>query len=155
MPIGGHVSLIGTLRSRLTRNDSWEATITTWIEAGEQAKNLAADVREFPHPERRTRAGVEVRVRRPGRSEQVQLILVNEGAEPVDLTVADAYQPGRTKSYRVRPGKSVVHNAKLDANNGWYDLTVTAAQDTAYLRGVAGHVETGRVSTSDPAFGAR
>ena len=33
------------------------------------------------------------------------------------------------------------------------DMSVTAAGDPGYLRRLAGHVETGRPSISDPAFG--
>lgn len=41
----GHVSLTWTLRSHLT--DGWEVSVTTWQEAGEQMRTLAADVRDF------------------------------------------------------------------------------------------------------------
>lgn len=41
----GRVSLTWTLRFRLT--GGWKASLTTWLEAGEQMKTLAADVREF------------------------------------------------------------------------------------------------------------
>lgn len=34
-----------------TRSDAWQASITTWLEGGEQMSNLAADLREFlPSP---------------------------------------------------------------------------------------------------------
>jgi phospholipase C len=39
-------------------------------------------------------------------------------------------------------------------SNGWYDLAVTSDHDHAFLRRLAGHVETGRPSTSDPAIAA-
>ena len=41
------------------------------------------------------------------------------------------------------------------SGHGWYDLSVTSDQDDAFLRRLAGHVETGRPSTSDPAIAAR
>ncbi|TDD67563.1 hypothetical protein E1298_39270 [Actinomadura rubrisoli] len=44
---GGHVSLGWTLQRWLTRADSWQATLTTWIEAGEELAALASDVRAF------------------------------------------------------------------------------------------------------------
>ncbi|WTW98215.1 DUF6228 family protein [Streptomycetaceae bacterium NBC_01309] len=53
---GGHVGLTWTLRPRLTRDAPWESTVTTWIEAGEQAKNLAADIRDFLALEHRDHA---------------------------------------------------------------------------------------------------
>ncbi len=43
---GGHVSLTWTLRPWNSR-DTWEASITTRQEAGEQMAALAADVRHF------------------------------------------------------------------------------------------------------------
>lgn len=50
---GGHVSLTWTLRPWSSRSDSWQATVTTWLEAGEQMSNLAADLNEFlPMPRR-------------------------------------------------------------------------------------------------------
>jgi phospholipase C len=36
---------------------------------------------------------------------------------------------------------------------GWYDLTVTSSSDPAFVRTLAGHVEDGRPSCSDPALG--
>jgi hypothetical protein len=44
---GGHVELRWTLRSWASRQDSWEASVTTWLEAGQQMTMLAADVRAF------------------------------------------------------------------------------------------------------------
>jgi hypothetical protein len=48
---GGHVGLTWTLRPWRTSIDSWSASVTTWLEAGEQMSNLAADVRHFLHLE--------------------------------------------------------------------------------------------------------
>lgn len=43
---GGHVQLNWTLLPTLI-SPSWQATVTTWIEAGEQMSALAADTRSF------------------------------------------------------------------------------------------------------------
>ncbi|WRZ87764.1 DUF6228 family protein [Streptomyces sp. NBC_01007] len=44
---GGHVGLTWTLRPWRTSVDSWDASVTTWLEAGEQMSALATDVRHF------------------------------------------------------------------------------------------------------------
>ncbi|WP_269855995.1 DUF6228 family protein [Streptomyces sp. RPT161] len=44
---GGHVALTWTLIPWTTRQDAWEASVTTWLEAGEEMSALAADLREF------------------------------------------------------------------------------------------------------------
>jgi phospholipase C len=36
---------------------------------------------------------------------------------------------------------------------GWYDLVVSVSQDSTFEHRLAGHVETGRDSFSDPALG--
>ena len=41
---------------------------------------------------------------------------------------------------------------RLDEFFGWYDLIVTVAGDAAFKYRLAGHVETGRDSFSDPAL---
>jgi hypothetical protein len=43
----GHVELRWTLRPRVSRQDSWEASVTTWLEAGQQMTMLTADIRAF------------------------------------------------------------------------------------------------------------
>ncbi|GAA4969165.1 phospholipase C, phosphocholine-specific [Yinghuangia aomiensis] len=95
-------------------------------------------------------AGAEIRARRNGKSEKIQLVITNEGTETLQLEVKDAYNARQSASFRLRPGQQAVHNAHLGDSNGWYDLAVTAPGDPAYLRRFAGHVETGRPSTSDP-----
>ncbi|MBD0843774.1 DUF6228 family protein [Streptomyces sp. TRM68416] len=44
---GGHVGLTWTLRPWPRAAGGWTASVTTWLEAGEQLSALAADVRHF------------------------------------------------------------------------------------------------------------
>ncbi|MGF1428955.1 phosphocholine-specific phospholipase C [Kitasatospora sp. LaBMicrA B282] len=97
-------------------------------------------------------AGVELTTRHTGASGQVQLVLTNHGSTPVRLTVTDAYGNDHPARHQLRPGASLTHTAHPKHSNGWYDLSVTSDQDPGYLRRLAGHVETGRASTSDPAI---
>jgi phospholipase C len=96
--------------------------------------------------------GAEVAAQQDGRSGQVTLVLSNNGKKPVRLTITDAYGNDRLATYSLEPGDSVDHVANTGKSHGWYDLSVTSDQDSAYLRRSAGHVETGQPSTSDPAI---
>jgi hypothetical protein len=44
---GGHVGLTWTLRPWPKAAGGWSASVTTWLEAGEQIASLAADIRHF------------------------------------------------------------------------------------------------------------
>jgi phospholipase C len=97
--------------------------------------------------------GGEVEARyEPSRS-SMGLILHNDGPGPLTIEVADAYAPGRARTHRLAPGARVEDAWPIAGNGHWYDLTVTAAEDARFLRRLAGHVETGRPSLSDPALG--
>jgi phospholipase C len=39
---------------------------------------------------------------------------------------------------------------RLEGSHGWFDLSVSCVEAPLYLRRFAGHVETGKASTSDP-----
>jgi phospholipase C len=101
-------------------------------------------VRQF----RGAAAGPEVSVRCDGAD--LTLVLTNGGGTPVRLTVKDAY--GRRSATRLlRPGARVVEHVDTGRSNHWYDVSVVSDHDAKFLRRLAGHVETGRPSTSDPA----
>ncbi|HEV2634861.1 MAG TPA: phospholipase C, phosphocholine-specific [Actinocrinis sp.] len=97
-------------------------------------------------------AGPEVGARHFADSCLVELTLTNHGAEPARLTVADSYGNQEPITYTVRPGATALLAVNPKRSNGWYDVSVTSAQDKTFLRRLAGHVETGRPSTSDPAI---
>ena len=101
-----------------------------------------------------THAGPEVAASQVGRNAEIRLVLSNNGPGTVQLTVSDAYGNGHPQTFRLRPGTSTVHSIDLRPGHGWYDLTVVSAQDGGFLRRLAGHVETGKPSISDPAIGA-
>ncbi|MDH6140332.1 phospholipase C [Kitasatospora sp. GP30] len=97
-------------------------------------------------------AGPELTARHHGNSGQLQLELTNEGSTPVRLTITDGYGNEHEAAYQLRPGARVTHVAHPHRSNGWYDLTVTSDRDPGYRRRLAGHIETGAPSTSDPAI---
>ncbi|MFE5188965.1 phosphocholine-specific phospholipase C [Streptomyces sp. NPDC056628] len=93
-------------------------------------------------------AGPEVTARHHG--DGVELTFTNAGWSGVRLRIADGYG-GRTVTVTVRPGATVRRTFGLAASRRWYDLTVTAEGERAFLRRLAGHVENGRPGVSDPA----
>jgi len=100
-----------------------------------------------------TAPGAEVSARHDCGSGDVRLVLTNGGAKPVRLTVTDGYGTEHAATYRLAPGARTTHVAHTRRTHAWYDLAVTADGDPTFLRHLAGHVETGQPSTSDPALG--
>ncbi len=96
-------------------------------------------------------AGVDV-VARHEHGGDVELTLVNNGAHAVRLTLSDGYRRGPADVVRLRPGQRALQSIPAGRNAGWYDVTITDDTDRTYVRRLAGHVETGRPSTSDPAL---
>ncbi|MGW1894211.1 DUF6228 family protein [Streptomyces sp. NPDC002004] len=53
---GGHIGLTWTLRPWPESAGGWSASVTTWLEAGEQMTSFASDIGEFLARERRDAA---------------------------------------------------------------------------------------------------
>jgi phospholipase C len=70
----------------------------------------------------------------------------------LEVTVVDAYT-GNSVTQAVRPGQAFGNALSLEQYFGWYDLIVTVAGHPSFNYRLAGHVETGRDSFSDPAMG--
>jgi phospholipase C len=66
--------------------------------------------------------------------------------------VLNAYA-GNTRTQLLHPGGRFEERLRLDEFFGWYDLIVTVAGDSTFNYRLAGHVETGQDSFSDPALG--
>ncbi len=93
-------------------------------------------------------AGPEVTARHTG--DDIELTFTNKGPASVRLKIGNGYG-GRATTVTVRPGATVCRTLDLAGSRRWYDLTVTADADPAFLRRFAGHVENGRPGVSDPA----
>jgi len=101
-----------------------------------------------------TQAPAEIEARHDAGGGGLILILRNPSEKASVVTVkAGAYPSGAARRYRLAPGAEVTDAWRLDAHAPWYDLEVASAADPAFLRQLAGHLETGRPSSSDPAIG--
>ncbi|MEJ2409178.1 MAG: phospholipase C, phosphocholine-specific [Novosphingobium sp.] len=88
---------------------------------------------------------------------RAKLRLSNQTASPVDFVMAmapdyAAAAPG-PHTVRVAPGKEATVPLDLSETQGWYDLTVTVKNDSAFLRRFAGKADDGRDSLTDPGIG--
>ena len=81
----------------------------------------------------------------------VFLRFTNRGEGPARLSVADNAYGAQPRPVVVPPGGQADEPWILAASHHWYDLTVTSNDDDTFVRRLAGHVETGRPSISDPA----
>lgn len=99
-----------------------------------------------------TAAGdIQVSVGRDGNAPHAHFRVKNAGAGSVSLKLVNAYETG-PQSVDLQPGqeKSVV----VPAQGGWYDLAVTSSTDPKLVRVLAGRLENGAPSTSDPQLGS-
>jgi phospholipase C len=83
----------------------------------------------------------------------ITLEIRNLGAARAEVDIHDGYR-AQKQQVAVDAGKSVAWHQALEASFGWYDLTITVASDSSFVRRIAGHVENGGPSISDPALGA-
>jgi phospholipase C len=86
---------------------------------------------------------------------KLTLALRNLGARPVQATVGpNAYQTVlKPWPATLPPGAMASHSWELKKSGGWYDVSVTVADTPGWLRRLAGRVETGHDTISDPAMG--
>jgi phospholipase C len=75
----------------------------------------------------------------------------NKGRGIAHLTVIDNAYGARPRQVIVPAGAEIEEAWVLASSHHWYDLTVSSTEDSSYARRLAGHVETGRPSISDPA----
>jgi phospholipase C len=82
----------------------------------------------------------------------ITLVVTNLGAAPTFVTIVDKYT-SLSETIPLAPGAHTIAAFPLVTSFSWYDVTITASTDPTFLRHYAGHVETGRDSTSDPLIG--
>lgn len=78
--------------------------------------------------------------------------ITNVTAKNAAVSVLDAYT-GNQVTRLLQPHETFEDEWSLHQFHGWYDVIVTVADDPAFEYRLAGHVETGRDSFSDPALG--
>jgi phospholipase C len=85
-------------------------------------------------------------------SGSIEWKITNVTASKAEVTVLDAYT-GDSVTRFIEPKQTSQSRLSLQQFFGWYDLVVTVASDSTFSYRLAGHVETGRDSFSDPALG--
>jgi phospholipase C len=83
-------------------------------------------------------------------SGNVALKLTNSGLAACSLRIGQGYAKGAERMVALAAGESKEERWELAESHGWFDLTVTCEGAPLFLRRFAGHVETGKVSVSDP-----
>jgi phospholipase C len=82
----------------------------------------------------------------------IALLIQNHGSHSSTLQIADAYS-GKTTTHQLPPQAAFTSFNDLRKSFGWYDFTLQVESDPTFRRRLAGHVETGRDSMTDPAIG--
>jgi phospholipase C len=78
--------------------------------------------------------------------------IANRGTSAARVSIRDGYT--HTRLVRtLLPKETIVERWDLRNVYGWYDLAVTVASDTGFEYRLAGHVENGEDSISDPRVG--
>ena len=96
-------------------------------------------------------AKVTVETRYDGTSGGIALFIQNHGSSAETVSIFDAYT-GKTQTRLLPPNGSATFVSPLGESFGWYDLSVKVGSEPGFLRQLAGHVEAGRPSVSDPAI---
>jgi phospholipase C len=87
-----------------------------------------------------------------GNRGSIQWKITNTGASRVEVNLKDAYTGNLVQRF-VQPHATFAGLLQLHDFYGWYDLIITVTGDSTFQYRLAGHVETGDDSISDPALG--
>jgi phospholipase C len=82
----------------------------------------------------------------------IVLTIANQAAQAMRVRIADNYT-GHTLEHKLEPRDELSRRWSLLRSFGWYDLRIAVDEDKTFNYQLAGHLETGRDSVSDPAMG--
>lgn len=82
----------------------------------------------------------------------ITLTISSQTAQSATVRVLDEYT-GKSIEAKLKPGESMSKRWLLARFSGWYGFVITVDQDPGFEHQIAGHVETGEDSISDPAMG--
>lgn len=83
----------------------------------------------------------------------VILRMTNTSAKPVTIEITDNAYKNKSIKKEIAGGASESVVLNLNKSKGWYDVTVRVSSRQNFERRYAGHVETGKESTTDPFMG--
>ncbi len=82
----------------------------------------------------------------------IELRIANAGEHAAAVVIVDAYS-GKEIRHLLAPREELEREWSLAKFHGWYDLVIRVDGDAAFEQRLAGHVEIGRDSMTDPALG--
>ncbi|MCF4164776.1 phospholipase C, phosphocholine-specific [Zavarzinia compransoris] len=94
---------------------------------------------------------VELRVVYGTGTRRLGLVVVNGGTRSRTVVIASNAYENHSERRSVPAGGRIVISRGLENQGNWYDYTMTVDGDAAFLRRVAGRMETGRDGITDPA----
>lgn len=95
---------------------------------------------------RGTRAGFGARLE--ARGEKAHLVITPFNDEPMQFAIRDMAYGAAVRTLAAKPGRAATLTLDFAGSHGWYDVLVEGPEGSVRL---AGHIETGGVSLSDPA----
>lgn len=98
------------------------------------------------------RAILDVRATYDVKANTFIVSVANDGPQRSTVTLTDEYT-GRRVWRALDPGQYLSKRWSLVRSFGWYDVVVTVNEDPAFECRLAGHLETGEPSVSDPMMG--
>ena len=81
----------------------------------------------------------------------VYVTIANAGASALTVTATDVAYGGAPRTLTISAGQRVEAHWDLSCSSRWYDLQFAVAGNAGWVRRIAGHVETGKASITDPA----
>jgi phospholipase C len=84
----------------------------------------------------------------------ISLRIRNAGDAPCQIRIRHAYL-GETTTHSLKSRETLEKYWSLESHFGWYDFIVTVDSNTTFEQRIAGHLETGKDSVSDPLMARR
>ncbi|MBS1103333.1 phospholipase C, phosphocholine-specific [Gluconobacter sp. Dm-62] len=95
-------------------------------------------------------------VTRSNRAAQSLILqLVNHGTSALKLAFADGYKKINLPAVSIAAQGTHALVIPASGNSGWYDITMTSAADSTFALQIAGHLENGSASITDPLMGGQ
>ncbi len=99
------------------------------------------------------KANVHIRTSYQPHGNGITLHLANRSASSVDVRITDVYT-GSVHTLHLQAGETSTRYSERHQTFGWYDFVVEVETDPTFIYQLAGHVETGEESRTDPAIAA-